>query len=220
MLFASAATLLFALMGWLFVYGICYWFTVAFLSVKDGLNFHGTEHFNRNFFSSIAVLYVATLLDRWIFRFKSDVEDRRPFSETLLDIALFLPRMTLAVVENFAVWISLSKSQMLGAVRLVECIRERGRYPLHELPLLIGDDRDREAALMALRTAQVVDVRSTEGVAWIYIGGLAPAELGCELLARNGDNKAAGVRSAPMFKNKNALPGAKRQLPGRNRDDL
>ena len=115
--FASAATLLFAVIGWALVYGVSYWFTVAFLSVKDGLLFNGTEHFNRNFLSCVAVLYVATLVDRWVFRYSPEAVDRRPFSETLLDIALFLPRMTLPVFENFMVWIHLSHRQMALATR-------------------------------------------------------------------------------------------------------
>ena len=74
-LFASGATLLFALIGWAVVYGVFYWFTVAFLSVKEGLQFQGTEHFNRNFLSSVGVLYVATLVDRWVFRYSPEAVD-------------------------------------------------------------------------------------------------------------------------------------------------
>lgn len=175
--FASAATLLFAVIGWAFVYGVAYWFTVAFLSVKEGLLFTGTEHFNRNFLSCVGVLYAATLVDRWVFRYSPEAVDRRPFSETLLDIALFLPRMTLSVFENFMVWIHLSDRQMALAARLAEIIRERGRYALHEIPVLIPTEKDREKILFALRAAQVLDVRPSDGISWLYIGSLAPATL-------------------------------------------
>ncbi len=175
-LFASAATLVFALIGWAVVYGVFYWFTVAFLSVKEGLKFTGTENFNRNFLASIAVLYVAALLDRWIFRYSPEAVDRRPWSETLLDIVLFLPRMSLAVVENFTVWIRLSPSELRAAVRLVELIRKRGRFPLQEVPLVIPRERERECVLAALRVAQIIDARPSEGVAWLHIGCLAPPE--------------------------------------------
>ena len=209
-IFASAATLLFAVIGWAFVYGVSYWFTVAFLSVKDGLLFNGTEHFNRNFFSCVAVLYAATLVDRWVFRYSPEAVDRRPFSETLLDIALFLPRMTLSVFENFMVWIHLSHRQMALAAQLAEIIRERGRYALHEIPVLIPTERDREKILFAMRAAQVLDVRPSDGVAWLYIGSLAPAALVPAVTA------AQEVRSIPTPKDAIAQPGGQtqKQLPG------
>ena len=176
-LFASAATLAFAVIGWLVIYAMFYWFTVAFLSVKEGLKFTGTLNFNRNFFSSVAVLYVATLVDRWVFRYSPEAVDRRPLSETLLDIALFLPRMTLAVLENFTVWISLHKSELREAARLVELVREWGRFPLHEVPVIIPNKRKRERILAALRVSQIIDVRPADGIAWLHIGCLAPPEL-------------------------------------------
>ena len=176
MLFASAATLTFAVIGWVVIYAFLYWFTVAFLTVTEGLRFSGTSNFNRNFFSSVAVLYAATLLDRWIFRFSPDAVDRRPLSETLLDIALFLPRMTLAVLENFTVWIRLSEAELHAAARVVELVRERGRFPLHELPVVIANERYRERVLTALRVSQIIDVRPAEGTAWLHIGCLAPPE--------------------------------------------
>jgi hypothetical protein len=175
-LFASGATLVFAVVGWLVVYGLCYWFTIAFLTVKEGLQFKGTENFNRNFFSSVLVLYAATLLDRWIFRYDSQAVDRRPFSETLLDIVLFLPRMSLAVFENFGVWVRLSERQMQAAAGLLELVRERGRFALQEIPVVIPSERDSTAIVTALRIAQVLDARISEGTTWLYIGSLAPAE--------------------------------------------
>lgn len=176
-LFASGATLAFAVIGWAVIYAGFYWFTVAFLSVKEGLKFVGTQNFNRNFFSSVAVLYVATLLDRWIFRYSPEAVDRRPLSETLLDIALFLPRMTLAVFENFAVWINLSEPELRSAARLVELIRERGRFALQETPVVIPNERERERILAALRVSQIIDIRPADGIAWLHIGCLAPPEL-------------------------------------------
>lgn len=176
-LFASAATLAFAVIGWTVIYAGLYWFTVAFLTVKEGLKFAGTQNFNRNFFSSVAVLYVATLVDRWVFRYSPDAVDRRPLSETVLDIALFLPRMTLAVLENFTVWLSLSEAELQAAARLVELIRERGRFALQETPVLIPKERNRERILAALRVSQIVDVRPSDGIAWLHIGCLAPPEL-------------------------------------------
>lgn len=219
-LFASAATLLFAAIGWVVIYGMLYWFTVAFLSVKEGLHFSGTEHFNRNFFSSVGVLYVATLLDRWIFRHTPDAVDRRPWSETFLDIALFLPRMTFAVFENFGVWIHLSKREMAGAARIVELIRERGRYSLQELPVVIPGERDRNSILAALRVSQIVDVRPSEGIAWLHIGSLAPQVLAPALKPGYGYDNIPRVRRRSVLKNEDALPGAQRQLPGNDRDDL
>ncbi len=193
-LFASGATLLFALIGWAFVYGVFYWFTVAFLSVKEGLQFQGTEHFNRNFLSSVGVLYVATLVDRWVFRYSPEAVDRRPFSETLLDVALFLPRMTLSVFENFGVWIYLSDRQLGSAARLVEVIRERGRFALQEVPILIPTEREREQIVAALRVAQVIDIRPADGIAWLYIGSLAPGELTPALTMKGSGEQGTAER--------------------------
>ena len=209
-IFASGATLLFAVIGWAFVYGAAYWFTVAFLSVKEGLHFNGTENFNRNFLSCVAVLYVATLVDRWVFRYSPEAVDRRPFSETLLDIALFLPRMTLSVFENFMVWTHLSQRQMTLAVRLAEIIRERGRYALHEMPVLIPTEKDREKILFAMRAAQVLDVRPSDGIVWLYIGSLAPTALLPAVTA------VQNYRSIPTAKEGIAQAGGppQKQLPG------
>ncbi len=190
MLFASGATLLFAVLGWAAIYGLFYWFTVAFLSVKEGLNFMGTRNFNRNFFSSVAVLYVATLLDRWMFRLDREAVDRRPFSETTLDVLLFLPRMTLAVFENFGVWVYLTGSEMKLAAQLVGLICKHGRFAMQEVPLVIQSERGRERILFALRVSLVVDVRQGDGVSWLYIGSLAPASLG----ATHSYQKPAQVR--------------------------
>jgi hypothetical protein len=211
-LFASGATLLFAALGWAFIYGLFYWFTIAFLSVKDGLGFVHADNFNRNFFSSVAVLYAATLLDRWMFRFESDAVDRRPLSETVLDIVLFLPRMSLAVFENFGVWIRLSEPQMRSAARLVELIRERGRYSLQEVPVVIPDDRESMAVVTALRVAQVVDVRPADGVLWLYIGGLAPSGLAPRVPIVFPVEKIVRAKERPQFERKqprSALPDRK-----------
>lgn len=219
-LFASGATLLFALVGWAVIYGLCYWFTVAFLSVKEGLKFNGTENFNRNFFSSVAVLYVATVIDRWLFRFDREAVDRRPLSETILDVALFLPRMTLAVLENFGVWIRLSEREEVLAARLVQLIRERGRYAQQEVPLVITSPREQHRIITALRIALVVDVRNEDGIAWLHIGSLAPASLAPELGSGYGYHNIPRVRRRPVLENENPLPGSQHQLPGSDRNDL
>jgi hypothetical protein len=219
-IFASVATLLFAALGWAVVYGLCYWFTVAFLSVKEGLKFIGTENFNRNFLSSVAVLYAATVIDRWLFRFDREAVDRRPFSETILDVALFLPRMTLAVLENFGVWIHLSAREVALSARLVELIRERGRYSLQEVPLVSPAARDRDRILFALRVALVVDVRAEDGVMWLHIGSLAPASLAPVLGSGYGYHNIPRVRRRAVLENENALPRSQHQLPGGDGDDL
>ena len=118
--------------------------------------------------------------------------------------------MTLSVFENFMVWIHLSHRQMAVAARLAEIIRERGRYALHEIPVLIPTERDREKILFAMRAAQVLDVRPSDGIAWLYIGSLAPAGL------VPAGASAQDCRSIPTVKTGIEQPGSppQKQLPG------
>ena len=70
---------------------------------------------------------------------------------------------------------------------LVELIHKRGRLPLQELPVIIPSEQRREQVLAALRVAQIIDVRPSEGVAWLHIGCLAPPELAPEQPATRAD---------------------------------
>ena len=102
--------------------------------------------------------------------------------------------MTLSVFENFGVWIYLSDRQLGSAARLVEVIRERGRFALQEVPILIPTEREREQIVAALRVAQVIDIRPADGIAWLYIGSLAPGELTPALTMKGSGEQGTAER--------------------------
>jgi hypothetical protein len=128
--------------------------------------------------------------------------------------------MTLAVLENFGVWIRLSEREEVLAARIVELIRERGRYAEQEVPLVIASQREQHRIITALRIALVVDVRNEDGIAWLYIGSLAPASLAPELGSSYGYHNIPRVQRRPVLENENTLPRSQHQLPGGDRDDL
>jgi hypothetical protein len=148
------------------------------------------------------------------------VVDERPALQTVGDIILFLPRLTVAIVLNFTAWARLPKRARPDAADLLDRLRTEKKIAISTLPLDMPDDHARERILLVLQLINLVEVRRERGEVWLKFSALAPTSLRGKLVPDHTDDELARMRRATVFKNKYALPSPKRQLPSHHRDDL
>jgi hypothetical protein len=216
---ASGVALLFAAIGWLALYAVTYWTTLFTLSIGR----HGAvglpASFHTVFFSCAGVSLVFAALDIWFFP-HDFVPDERPALETLADILLFLPRITLSVFWNLAAWVRLRSADRADAIAILDQLRVSGKIPMHELPVAIPDPASRDRILRTFHMTEITHIRREKNVAWLRLSPLAPKDLRAKLLPDDTDDNLTRMRRVTVLKHKHALPGPKRQLPPYNRDDL
>jgi hypothetical protein len=216
---ASGVALLFSTAGWAVLYGASYWMTLFTRSIGRAAGPVLPASFDTVFLSCAGVLLLLAVLDCWFFP-QDFVPDERPALETLADIVLFLPRMTLSVFWNFIVLVRLRSADCSGAVAILERMRSEGKIAMHEIPVAIPDPQSRNRILRAFEFTELTQTRREQGVVWLRFSPLAPKALRHRLLTNNADDDLAGMRRATVLEHKDALPSPKRELPGRNRNDL
>jgi hypothetical protein len=216
---ASGATLVFAVVGWAALYGAAYWVTMFALTVVKAGDAALPGSFHTVLASLFAVAMAAAMLDAWLFPHER-VVDERPALQTVGDILLFLPRLTVATVLNFTAWARLPRRAHPDATELLDRLRTEKKIALSTLPLDMPDDRLRERILLALQLINLIEVRPERGELWVRFSALAPTSLRGKLVPDNADDELARMRRATVFKDKYALPSPKRQLPSHHRDDL
>lgn len=216
---ASAATFALVTVAWAAWYGIAYWLVMFVLTVLHAGDAGLPPSFDRFCIIVAAVLMVAGIADTWLFPSERAV-DERPATETAIDIILFIPRLTISVVMNFAAWARLPSRWRGEAVDLLERLKEYRKLALTSLPLHLPNDRSRLRIMHVLALIQLTELRKEKGEWWLRISPLAPESLRSGLLPEDADDEMAGMRRATVFKDKNALPSPKRQLPANDRNDL
>jgi hypothetical protein len=216
---ASSATLILVVLGWVLLYVAVYWFVMFVLTVKKAGEAKLPASFDMVFAISAGVLLVGAAIDLWLFPGDRPV-DERPALESITDLFLFLPRLTITIGLNFAAWARLPRYLREDAAELVDRLRAERRVALSTLPLDLPDERERDRILRVLLLLQVAEIRRERGELWLRLSPLAPASLRNPSLPDHADGDVSRMRSAAVFKHKNALPSPKRQLPGHDRNDL
>ncbi len=214
---ASGAALLFSLIGWAVLYGVAWWVAMFFATIES----HGEAWPGADFHFGCAVAFGGTMLlavvDSFVFPHE-EVVDSRGFFGHVFDVVLFIPRISLASLQNFSAWARIPRAAMPHAVRIIERLRKEQRVPLHALPLELPNDRLRNTMLATLGITQIVEMRSEKGELVLRWSPLAPEEF--RLVTHDAYDDAAGMRRATVLEKKDTLPGAQEHPALGERHDL
>ncbi len=172
MLAASGAACAVAAFGWLAIFGIGYCIAMIVTAVDRGIDAQ-PDSFVRYFWWSAGGATAFALLDAWRHPHET-ARDERPALVQLFDVALFLPRITVAALLNFSAWARLPRAAVKPAVRLLGRLAAEKTIPLHELPLDIPNLRLRRCVLNVLEVTQLTDIRTEKGQLVLRWSALAP----------------------------------------------
>jgi hypothetical protein len=166
---------------WGTAYIAAYWLVLLGLTVAQGPYPQMPRHFNR----VLAVVAGVSLLVAWMekrARQRNErAVDKKPGVEIALEIALLLPRLTLAIPDNLSAWQRLSDDELRQAIAFTDKVRAARRFPVHSAPVEIPDDAARERIIFALLHLRVLEMFQDDGAAWLrFVGGspVAPVALG------------------------------------------
>lgn len=169
---ASAMALIFSAIGWGVLYGGLYWITMFVQTTLHGGDAGVPAVFHSAMGWCALGLMLAAMLDAYLHPHERQVDDR-PTIEHIGDTLLFLPRLTLAVLQNFKVWPRISSAEIPVAAQLMDRLRLEN-VPLHTLPLDFPNKRTRVRILIALQVAQLAEVRSENEALVLHLHPLAP----------------------------------------------
>lgn len=172
---ASGMALAFSVIGWMLLYGAAYWMAIFSIVVFRGMEGQPPASFHWAFMACAGVLMVTATADRILFPHERAV-DERPRLEHLLDVLLFIPRLTLVVCENLSALATLKGAEWGHGAGLLDGIRVEGKVSLQELPSQIPDARSRARIVLALRLTQLIESKRADGLTWLYLSPLAPEE--------------------------------------------
>jgi hypothetical protein len=174
-----------------------------------------------SFHSTVLIVFGAVMglamLDAWFFPHE-EVNDQHTLFGHACDLLLFLPRITLASVYNFAAWARLPSAALPHASRLLTRLCAEDRVPMHELPLDIPNDAVRERILATFELTQLTEVRQERGQLVLRWSALAPEAF--RSLPHHAHDQAARMRRATVLEEKDALPGSQSQPALRDRNHL
>ncbi len=210
MLAASAVAGFISFSGWLLLYGAAYWVTMLACTVQNPSADGVPPAFHKICPSVVGVLLLLAWLDHMLFPHERTI-DERPATEHLMDVALFLPRLSFDVFWNFAAWCHLPDCDLANAAALVDRLRGDQSVPMQHLPISLPDDAQRERIVRALQNARIIHAKADRGLLVVRISPFAP-EVFRDPLPRRMQSDELRVKSATVLNENDALPPAKRQL--------
>jgi hypothetical protein len=204
--------------GWCLLYVAAYWFSL----VGNTVRMLGDAGLPDSFHSTVFIVFGSVMalaaIDAWLFS-QEEAADSQTLFGLVCDLVLFLPRITLASLFNFAAWARLPSSALPDAARLLIRLRAEDRVPMHELPLEIPNDARRERILAAFELTQLTEVRQERGQLVLRWSALAP-EAFRRSLPDHAHDEAPRMRRATVLEKKDALPGPQGQPTLQDRDHL
>ncbi len=207
---ASAVAGAIALLGWLLLYGAAYWVAMFFTTIQNP-NADGVPPvFYKICLAVIGVLVLLTWLDHKLFLHERAI-DERPTTEHLLDIALFLPRLTFDVFWNFDAWCHLPPPDIANAAALLDRLRGDQSLPMQHLPISLPDEAQRERILHALQNARLISARADRGLLIVRLSPFAP-EFFRRPLPQIAPSDLSRVNSATVIQEKDSPSSPRRQL--------
>lgn len=216
---ASGATLVLVTISWAIFYIVAYWLVMFVLTVAKAGEAKLPGSFDWVCAWIAGVLLVIAAIDMWLFPTERAI-DERPALSTITDVVLFVPRLTLTILLNFTAWARLPSGLRRDAAVVIDRLRTDGKIALSILPLDLPDERSRGRILHVLQLLQITEIRLEKEELWLRFHPLAPSELRGPSLAEHAHDDVSRMRSAAVFKHKNALPSPKRQLPGHDGNHL
>ena len=216
---ASGATLVLVAISWVLFYIVAYWVVMFALTVAKAGEAKLPASFDWVCASVAGVLLVAAAIDMWFFPSERAL-DERPALATITDVILFLPRLTLTIPLNFTAWTRLPAFLRHDAATLLDRLRAERKLAMSMLPFDLPDERHRVRIVRALQMLQITEIRPEKGELWLRFSPLAPRELRGDLIADHAHDDVSRMRSAAVFKHKDALPSPKRQLRGNDGNHL
>ncbi len=164
--------LIFSAIGLGVLYGGLYWVTMFLQTTLHGGDAVVPNVFHSAFGVSALGLILVAIVDAYLNPHERQVDDR-PTIEHIGDILLFLPRLTLAMLQNFKVWPRISSAELPTAAKLMDRLRVKN-VPLQTLPLDIPNKRTRARVLVALQVANLAEVRTEDETLVLHLHALAP----------------------------------------------
>ena len=216
---ASGATLILVAISWVLFYIAAYWVVMFALTVAKAGDARLPASFDWVCASVAGALLLAGAIDMW-FSPSERALDERPALATITDVLLFLPRLTLTIPLNFTAWTRLPADLRHGAAALLDRLRTERKLAMSTLAFDLPDERQRARVVRVLQMLQITEIRSEKGELWLRFSPLAPRELRGELIADHAHDDVSRMRSAAVFKHKDALPSPKRQLRGHDGNHL
>lgn len=222
---ASLIAAILSTVGWAVLYGLAYWIVMLIVTVKSAGNAALPASFNPIFLGISIVLMALTWLDTWLFP-EDKPADERPTIETVADIAYFLPRVTLSVLQNFGAYARLRRCDLPAAESLFTRLLNFERIPLHSLPLSIPDERSRDHILRAFLSAEIARLHSSGDSQHLRIRPIVPWSLAARAEksrrvkshANDTDSQLAHMRRATVLENEDPLPRPEDKPALRDRD--
>jgi hypothetical protein len=163
-------TLVGTVLLWAALYVACYWLVLLLVTPVEGTDARMPRHFGYIFTVSAITLCALgfTAQKLWPDYFP---QDKRSWFETLTDILLAAPRVTLAVWGNLSACRFLSPSEMEEAWYLLQLIGRERRLPIQRLPVEIPNHKVRSKVIFALQLAGLIELRRDGDEAWLALQG-------------------------------------------------
>ncbi len=154
--FLAISTLFVAAAGWTFVYAGIYWMLLLAVTVARGAEATAPPAFLSRFVS-VGIIACALV---WLTRRRGIIapprDSKSPF-EVFLDIALALPRTTLAMWETLFAFQFVNEHQRSLAWQLLKRLQQNPALPAHSLPQELPELSERRKVLLALQLIGLVE---------------------------------------------------------------
>lgn len=156
-----------SVVAWTLLYVVSQWLALLGLSAIVG----GDARLPHGFSLGCAVIAAALMTAAWLDRVvlpPSLPRDELIFREVAIDLLLVVPRMTLAIRDNWRARQILRPPEVLLGADLVEKLAD-GRVPLHAVPVEIPEERSRDRVLFALLITETAVLREEAGVQFLQL---------------------------------------------------
>ncbi len=169
---ATAASAL----AWCMAYAICYWLLLLWMAITGDPDARAPARYPIFFATSAGVLTITAWIQRAIGR-NGPPPDHKPIGEMVADLALAVPRSTLAIGSNFSALRWLSALELRLAAGLLERIARERQVSIYNAPLDIPDERIRQRVIFSLLLVRVLEIRFVEENAWLHLSSDRPRSL-------------------------------------------
>lgn len=164
----AGLTFLAAAALWYIAYAVLYWLTLLAASARHGVDARAPETLPALFIYAAALLvFITWLAGRWSPDERP--RDKKPALVIAAEFLLAIPRATLAVWGNLSAYQRLDFEELEAAADLMERLAGGERLPIHALPLVLPAAASREKIVLALQLVQLIELRRSDGEAWLRL---------------------------------------------------
>ncbi|MEO6847401.1 MAG: hypothetical protein ABI443_07725 [Chthoniobacterales bacterium] len=159
---------IFAILGWVLVYGLLYWGTLFISTSAKGTETHVATWITPAFLILTTLLLLLAALDHAFFRF-APLDDRPIVGIHLIkEFALLLPKLTFSAFGTLLAYQSLSKDDLHRAWEILIRIHHDRKSDFFTLSQVEPDARRLNALLLALQLTGFIDLHQGRE-SWFYL---------------------------------------------------